>query len=245
MLSTGAKVDEKPYASQLDSAPNDYRVNCNKKDGHTFSLSTLLPIFGEMINGRCEKPGPCPICNKRVTKYKPKQADLFRYIIKEEEGKENPNVEVMLSAMLLNLRFNAMQKSYSTVPTLFGIESSFTTFMENYFSMMFNNLGEGKKNGMVKFSIERITENSEARYELMFTFSNQTQKSLFEQKYIEHVQQMKRSDSVAEDGTYLYLRTRDFSIFCKALVCFTNDNKFDEKAQENLKEAFNILGINQ
>lgn len=51
---------------------NAQSVNCSLS--HSFSLVTVQKIFGELNNGICERPGPCPDCTVlkgNVTTYNP------------------------------------------------------------------------------------------------------------------------------------------------------------------------------
>jgi hypothetical protein len=52
----------------LEPYKNAQIVNCS--GGHSFSLTAVQNIFGEMQeNNSCEKPAPCPLCRGMVTAY--------------------------------------------------------------------------------------------------------------------------------------------------------------------------------
>lgn len=39
--------------------------------GHSFSRESVITIFGNVIEKKCEKPGPCPLCRRNVSTYSP------------------------------------------------------------------------------------------------------------------------------------------------------------------------------
>lgn len=66
-------------------------VNCNGR--HSFSLISAIAIFGKMKNNECEIPGPCPLCQGRVTAYHPNPAlqGLVDAILGVHKGQQHVN----------------------------------------------------------------------------------------------------------------------------------------------------------
>ncbi len=215
----------------LEPYRNAQIVNCTGP--HSFSLDTITSMFGRVESGKCENPGPCPLCRGRVTHCSPNLAlqSLVDGLLGVEKGQAH--IDRMYALLRkLKLEFDAGGR-YPLASSEFVLKESH--FSENYTEIGFTNKYSDRKDSSIKTLYFSISSN---KYVVTVYFHKDDKES--KHKLHEYMQKNNiKSFMILEhdfyQGNKIYYSS-DKLEFIACLRLLIMSNEFDDKARTKLTE---------
>lgn len=230
-------VDRICCSVSLEPFKKAHMVNC--PGDHSFSLDSITSMFGNLELGKCEKPGPCPLCRGRVTKCRPNPAlqDIVDEILGVERGQAH--IDTMY-AMLRKLKaeFDAGGR-YPLPKTEFVLKEK-SSYSKDYIEVGFDNknrnLKEVNRIATMSFSIQQ-----NKRYSVYVYFHDNDSES--KHKLLEYMRKNNvNSFKIMDDSQGLkifYSDNKSEFIACIRLLMLAND--FDEGARTELTKLLEYV----
>lgn len=246
------KVTSKPYK-------NAQILNC--KSGHSLSLDSAIERFGTLVenSNKCRKPGECPLCNRKVTKYRPNpdlQA-LVDSILALLDSKFDVR-ELKLTVDANKLVFEALIKKnleenfgiYPLSPSNFCVKTNYDDIYGT--GTILRSFSNKKSNLNCIRSFSLCYSRNKSR-QLDFVFQSYSLKSKLKQFFerFEGLKVINCSDYISETNSEenifsFIINSKDDNQLMEMINLIVQHNNFDEEAQVALATAIeNIKNISR
>ncbi|CDZ81606.1 hypothetical protein BN1013_02142 [Candidatus Rubidus massiliensis] len=218
-------IDNSCCAVTLEPYQDAQMVNC---DGHhSFSLTSVVKIFGKVINGNCEKPGPCPLCRGKVSSYFPNTAlqNLVDAIFNKDAGQEHYK-QMCETVKKLKMDFESgliypLSRTKFTCNDSNSLDSDFFRFF-----------GEKEKN-KINALICQINQQTR-EFSLIFYFNN-PKNDLTIDILLQFFYKNKIYSIVKTFDEFLEYKGDNYEVLLSIIRLFMLNNEFDENGKRCLK----------